>query len=74
MSVMARVIERLGHRSAPVGRDELAATRALGYSRRADHPWGVPPALNQTRAPVVQPAGACGERSEVFEGARDFTQ
>lgn len=72
MTLMARVAEVLrAHRHAPIGRDEQTAARALGYSRRADHPWGIPPGLNQQRAPVVEPEGACGEQE--FGRAHNFT-
>lgn len=72
MTLIARVTELLASRREPAPHgDELAAARALGYSRRADHPWGVPPGLNQQRPSAGDPGGACGER--VFEGATDFT-
>jgi hypothetical protein len=70
MSLVDRVAELL--RAAPAYHDEQAAARALGYTRRADHPWGVPLSLNQQRAPVVETEGACGELRE-FGSAEDFS-
>jgi hypothetical protein len=67
-----RVRRLLGRSDIKPGHDERSAAQALGYVRRADHPWPAPRPLNPNASAGVEPVRTRGEREE-FEGAKDFT-